>query len=424
VIREDPERRGLLYAGTERGVWVSFDDGAHWQSLRRKLPIVPIHDLAVKNGDLVAATHGRGFWILDDISPLRQLEPERVRRDAYLFAPRRVYRASFTGGASNGARHDAGPPKAGNPPAGAMVYYWLKNAHEPVKLDFLDAHGAVIRSFTSVADSGRDSTSAAADDDDELPRRREPHAPNKAGLNRFAWDLRHPHPVDFAGMVLWAGLPVGPRVVPGTYAVRLTVNGHAQQTQRFVLLPDPRSRTTQADLVEQYALVDRIADTISAANNAVRTIRNVKAQLKMRETQVPAAGEREYRSLASALADSLSHIEETIHQVRTHASEDPLNYPIQLNDKLAELLAYVDNGNTRPTAQDHAVFQELSSRLARQLGALHAELRRLESVNAFLSTVGVGAIVPSTEELTRSGAKPTPITEEETDEQPDDDHSR
>jgi photosystem II stability/assembly factor-like uncharacterized protein len=417
VIREDPERRGLLYAGTERGVWVSFDDGAHWQSLRRKLPIVPVHDLAVKNGDLVAATHGRGFWILDDISPLRQLEPALVRADAHLFAPRRVYRASFTGGPTNGARHDAGPPKAGNPPAGAMVYYWLPSAHVPVRLDFLDAHGTLIRSFISKTDSASDSASTASDAEDELPRRRAPHASNKAGLNLFTWNLRRPDPVDFQGMVLWAGLPAGARVLPGTYAVRLTVNGHSQ-TKRFELLPDPRSRTTQADLAKQFALVEGITDTISAANNAVRTIRNVKAQLTVRETQLPAGSAREYHSLATALADSMSRIEETIYQVRTHASEDPLNYPIQLNDKLAELLTYVDNGNSRPTTQQYAVFHELSTRLGRQLAALHTELRMLDSLNAYLRTVGLAAIVPSTEEPARPNEKSTPISEEEDD----DDH--
>ena len=155
VIREDPERRGLLYVGTERSVWVSFDDGAHWQSLRRNLPLVPVHDLAIKNGDLVAATHGRGFWVLDDIAPLRQLSPDVVGRDAFLFTPRPVYRATFSGGPTNGAQHDAGPPKAGNPRSGAVVYYWLKSPNDTVALDFLDAAGRVIRSFSEPREKRR-----------------------------------------------------------------------------------------------------------------------------------------------------------------------------------------------------------------------------------------------------------------------------
>ena len=169
VLREDPERAGLLYAGTERGVWVSFDNGANWQSLRRNLPIVPIHDLAVKEGDLIAATHGRSFWILDDLSALRQLNPEITRTPAHLFKPRKVYRASFGGGGGNGAA--GGRPTGANPPSGAVIDYWLAQPRQVVTLDFLDTQGKVIRSFTSqqdptvAADSIRaDSVRAARND--------------------------------------------------------------------------------------------------------------------------------------------------------------------------------------------------------------------------------------------------------------------
>jgi len=150
VLREDPERAGLLYAGTERGVWVSFDNGANWQSLRRNLPIVPVHDLAVKEGDLIAATHGRSFWILDDLSALRQLTPAITRTPAHLFKPRKVYRASFGGGGGNGAA--GGHPTGANPSSGAVVYYWLAQPRQLVTLDFLDSQGKLIRSFTSQQD--------------------------------------------------------------------------------------------------------------------------------------------------------------------------------------------------------------------------------------------------------------------------------
>jgi len=387
TIREDPERRGLLFVGTERGVWISFDDGGHWQSLRRNLPIVPVHDLAIKNGDLIAATHGRGFWVLDDISPLRQLTAAVVARDAYLFAPRPVYRATFSGGPTNGAQHDAGPPKAGNPRSGAVVYYWLRSPNDTVTLDFLDAAGRVLRSFSSRV--AHPSDTASAIEDVEVPVRRQPVAPNKAGLNTFAWDLRMPDPASFTGMVLWAGNPVGPRVIPGRYAVRLTVNGHAQ-SQSFVLRPDPRSKATQADLVAQFALLTRIADTIGAANNAVKTIRTVRDQLAARSPQLGDAKEA-----ASALGDSLTRIEEAIYQVRTRASEDPLNYPIGLNDKLAELAAYTGQGNARPTAQDYAVFTDLATRLDAQLRRLRSALGTLKSINSALGKTGAPPIVTS-----------------------------
>ena len=385
TIREDPERRGLLYAGTERGVWVSFDDGAHWQSLQRNLPPVPVHDLAVKNGDLVAATHGRGFWVLDDISPLRQLSPQVIGRDAYLFAPRPVYRAEFSGGPTNGAQHDAGPPKAANPRSGAIVYYWLRSPNDTVRLDFLDARGRVLRSFGSAVANPADTSNGV--EDVEVPVRRRPRAPNKAGLNTFAWDLRMPDPASFTGMVLWAGNPVGAEVVPGRYAVRLTVHGRAQ-TQSFVLRPDPRSSATPADLAAQFALLTRIDDTIGAANNAVRTIRSVRAQLSARASQLGDA-----RGAATALDDSLSAIEQAIYQVRTRASEDPLNFPIGLNDKLAELAAYTGAGAARPTGQDYAVFAELATRLHAQLLRLHAALGALAGINAALGKAGASPVV-------------------------------
>src|SRR5205814_2528586 len=150
VLREDPERAGLLYAGTERGVWVSFDNGTNWQSLRRNLPVVPVHDLAVKEGDLISATHGRSFWILDDLSALRQMSPAIVSSQAHLFKPRNVYRAGFGGGGGTGAA--GGHPSGQNPASGAVIYYWLKSPRQVVTMDFLDAKGAVIKSFTSNQD--------------------------------------------------------------------------------------------------------------------------------------------------------------------------------------------------------------------------------------------------------------------------------
>src|SRR6185437_4905645 len=224
-------------------------------------------------------------------------------------------------------------------------------------------------------------------EDVEVPVRRQPIAPNKAGLNTFAWDLRMPDPASFKGMLLWAGKPVEPRVVPGRYGVRLTANGRAQ-TQWFVLRPDPRSNATQADLAAQFALLTHIADTISAANNAVKTIRSVRTQLGARSSQLGNA-----KDAAAALEDSLTNIEESIYQVRTRASEDPLNYPIGLNDKLAELAAYTGEGHARPTAQDSAVFKELATRLDAQLGRLHSALGGLKSSNTALSKAGASPVV-------------------------------
>ena len=432
VLREDPERAGLLYAGTERGVWVSFDDGANWQSLRRNLPIVPIHDLAVKEGDLIAATHGRSFWILDDLSALRQMSPEIPRSPAHLFKPRKVYRAGFGGGGGNGAA--GGHPTGANPPSGGIVYYSLAQPRQLVTLDFLDAQGKIIRSFTSqqdptvAADSIRtDSVRSARNDSlrragvapdttaraeargeeappsEEGPVRRPPppRVASKAGLNMFAWNLRYPDPSVFDNMILWAGSIAGPVVLPGTYAVRLNVNGQ-RYTQPLTIVKDPRSTATNADLKEQFDLLMRIRDKTSQANDAVKTIRNMKAQLADRAKRIPADKSVAFSRIATDLSNRLATIEGEIYQVRNQSGQDPLNYPIKLNNKIAALSGVVGGTDAKPTSQSYAVFNDLSAQLDRQLSAMRGALIVLPSINATLKAAGLPPILPSTEEIRTS----------------------
>jgi photosystem II stability/assembly factor-like uncharacterized protein len=430
VVREDPVRRGLLYAGTERGVWVSFDDGDHWQTLRRNLPIVPVHDLAIKDGDLIAATHGRAFWIMDDLSTLRQLTPAIVSSNAHLFAPRHVYRANFYGGANSGAT--GGGPRAANPPSGAVVYYWLKAPKQVVTLDFLDAKGNVIRHFTSEQDSAAAADSVAAgakkaarndslakagvskDSIMKLERSSEETAPpaaggrrggpqttrvaNKQGLNMFDWNLRYPDAVTFKGLVFWGGGVTGPVAPPGTYAVRMTTGG-VTQTQKFDILKDPRTNATQHDLDAQFAFLMKIRDTLSAANNAVRTVRNVRWQVEQR-TNALAAGDRPaFERQTAPVLQKLSTIEQAIYQVQSHASEDPLNYPIRINNKIAALGGVVGGAAYRPTDQSYEVYNVLTAQLATQLNALHTTLAELKGANSYLAAHNATAIVPSTAEV-------------------------
>jgi photosystem II stability/assembly factor-like uncharacterized protein len=428
VVREDPEKAGLLYAGTERGVWVSFDDGASWQSLRRNLPIVPVHDLAIKEGDLIAATHGRSFWILDDLSALRQLTPSVPREPAHLFKPRKVYRAGFGGGGGNGAA--GGHPSGANPPSGAVIYYSLAQPRQLVTLDFLDPQGKVIRSFTSqqdptvAADSIRaDSIRTARNDSlrraglapdtttrseargeespgDEGPIRRPPppRVANKAGLNMFAWNLRYPDASVFQNMIMWAGNVAGPAVLPGTYTVRMSVNGR-QYTQPFTVVRDPRVTASDADLREQFDLLMRIRDKTSQANDAVRTIRNLKAQLADRAQKITGPRAATFTQLARDLSARLSVVEGEIYQVKNQSSQDPLNYPIKLNNKIAALAGVVGGVDARPTSQSYTVFTDLSSQLDRQLQAMRGALIVLPAINGALKEAGLPAIVPSTEEL-------------------------
>jgi photosystem II stability/assembly factor-like uncharacterized protein len=428
VVREDPERAGLLYAGTERGVWVSFNDGANWQTLRRNLPIVPIHDLAVKEGDLVAATHGRSFWILDDLSALRQMTTAITSGQAHLFKPRNVYRAGFNGGGGTGAagRHPAGE----NPPSGAIVYYWLKSPRQVVTMDFLDAKGKVIKSFTSNQDSTvaadsvkADSVKAARADslrkagakpdstvrteargeetqpDDDTPRRTPPppRVSNKAGLNSFSWNLRYPDAVTFRNLIMWAAGTQGPVAPPGAYTVRMSVAGNTQ-TQGFAILKDPRSTASQAVLDEQFAFLVAVRDKTSEANNAVRRIRNVKSQLTDRASKMPAAQQPAFKAKADAFASQLSAVEAEIYQVKNQSGQDPLNYPIKLNNKIAALGGVADGTDARPTDQTREVFRALSAQLDAQLAKLNTAMQSLASINADLKSAGVAEIVPSTDE--------------------------
>ncbi|HEY3747326.1 MAG TPA: glycosyl hydrolase [Gemmatimonadaceae bacterium] len=446
VVREDPERAGLLYAGTERGVWVSFDDGANWQTLRRNLPIVPVHDLAIKEGDLIAATHGRSFWILDDLSALRQLHPDIARTPAYLFRPRKVYRAGFGGGGGNGAA--GGHPTGANPPAGAVVYYWLAQPRQVVTMDFLDAQGKVIRSFTSQQDPAAatdsirgDSIRTARNDslrragqtpdtttrseargeesagDDGPPRRPPPpRVANKAGLNMFAWNLRYPDASVFQNMIMWAGGIAGPVILPGTYTVRLNVNGQSYR-QPLNLVKDPRTTATDADLREQFDFLMRIREKTSQANDAVKTIRSVKAQLADRVKRMPANKREAFSKVAASLTDRLSAIESEIYQVKNQSGQDPLNYPIRLNNKIAALAGVVGGADAKPTSQSYTVFNDLSAQLDRQLSAMRGQFIILPSINAALKQAGLPPIVPNTEEVRTA---PTPgavsvTTEEDAD---------
>jgi photosystem II stability/assembly factor-like uncharacterized protein len=437
VIREDPVRAGLLYAGTERGVWVSFDDGAHWQRLQRNLPPVPVHDLAVKEGDLVAATHGRAFWILDDLSVLRQYAAGLTDKDMQLFKPRDAYRTTF-GGFFFGPGGPASGPAAGLPPLtgwdGVVVNYWLKRPGQKVTLEFLDAKGQVIRKLSSEQDSvaRADSLRIAAEraGRDSLSRRRAdslaalgvlpaslrpdttdvrqqqggwrytppPRVPSRVGMNRFAWNLRSEDAAGFTGMIFWAGGTAGPVIPPGAYSVRITA-GDQTATQTFNVLRDPRSSATPADLDAQYAFLVQVRDKTSEANNAVRTIRNVKAQLAERRGR--AAGRAAaLDKLAAALESQLSAIEEEIYQVKNRSGQDPLNYPIKLNNQLAALAGVAASAEARPTAQSYEVFKLLAADLDVQLGRLSQLLSSgLAGVNAELGRLGLDKITPSTVEL-------------------------
>jgi len=375
TIRQDPEQPSLLYAGGEYGLYVSFDDGARWQSLQLNLPIVPIHDLLVKEGDLVAATHGRSFWILDDVTPLRAIAAGAVRGDRHLFPPRPTYRVG--GGGFGGDAAGVGQ----NPPSGVVVHFFLEEKPADAKLEVLEANGTVIRTFAAGASE------------------RENRLDVQAGMNRFVWNLRYPDASRFEGMIFWAGGTQGPRAAPGTYQVRLTV-GDWSATVPAEVVKDPPSSATQADLDAQFRFLIRIRDRVTAANDAVTKIRAVKrdvegalARLRAAGDAVPKTAADSVRALSKALTDELTSVEEAIYQTKNRSSQDPLNYPIRLNNKIAALAGVVSQGDNRPTDQAQAVFDELSAELQTQLDRMDAALReRIPAFNAAVAALDLPAV--------------------------------
>jgi photosystem II stability/assembly factor-like uncharacterized protein len=392
VIREDPNKRGMLYAGTETGLYMSFDDGAEWRAMQFNLPVVPITDLAVhkREQDLVAATQGRSFWIFDDLPLLHQMmETRPAAPTTRLFKPEVAYRMQGGGGFPLPATATVGR----NPPNGVVVYYSLKaKPSSEVILEFLDSSGKSIRKFTAAAprpspSPGQVTTSpeqpAAAEEGGPPGAGAPARLPTDVGLNRFIWDMRYPDAVRFPGMILWAGETRGPRIVPGGYQVKLTVDG-ATMVENFEVKRDPRLSATAADYAKQQELALKIRDKVSETHNAVIQIRDVRKQVedllkRVRETGSsggqPASGNGQpnvkvINDAATALNKSLAEIEETLYQTKNQSSQDPLNFPIRLNNKLAALGGVVARGDAAPTDQSYAVYDELVAQIDAQLQRL------------------------------------------------------
>lgn len=381
VVREDPARRGLLYAGGEFGAYVSFDGGANWQSLRLNLPVVPIHDLVVKDNDLIAATHGRSFWVLDDLTPLRTLDSTVARADAHLYQPRDVVRfgGGFGGGSGAVGR---------NPVGGGVVYAYLKtkpDSSATVTLDFLDSAGTLVRSYTTRRAPGADTLQVS----------RVPLDSVRQGMNRFVWNLRYPDAVSFPGLIMWAGGVTGPLAPPGPYQVRLTVNGRSQ-TREFRYVSDPRVRTPAAEYAAQFAFLIRVRDRLSDANGAVVRIRALKDQIEQVRTRLAdQANAAAIRAQADTLRQHLSAVEEEIYQVRNRSSQDPLNYPIKLNNKIAALMGVASSADARPTDQTVTVFEELSAALQVQLDRLSRIVdTEVPAFNQLVREANIPALTP------------------------------
>ena len=312
-----------------------------------------------REDDLVVATQGRSFYVLDDMPLVRALASGKLPDSPlHLFAPKPTYRYIGGGGfGGGGGSTDAGK----NPPAGVVLYYNLKaKPKSDVVIRIKDASGKLVNEISSKPEPKE--PSMLEEDED---RRAAPKPGTKPGLNRFVWDLRYSDAVKFPGMILWAASTRGPQVVPGTYTMEISADGHTE-TQTVLVKPDPRVSSTPEDYAKQLELALQVRDRFSAANQAVIDIRSAKKQLDTyASTAAPALA-----SEAKRIDAKLSTIEDAIYQTKLRANEDALNFPIRLNNKLGALLGTVTASDTSPTAQSYEVFKELNAQLQVQLEQL------------------------------------------------------
>ena len=377
VIREDRVRRGLLFLGTETAVYVSVDDGSYWQSLRLDLPATPVHGIQVTTNDLVIGTHGRSFYVMDNIAVLRQAGAETTNERVVLFDPSDATRSVSRG---------------------VFVDYFLKEAAEKVTIEFIDAAGATIRTVSGGNEpepSTGEGTPAREEEEESGPRgTAAPRATGRPGMNRFTWDMRYAGAREFPDLILWAGSTRGPLAPPGRYTLRLTANGVTRAQEFAIRRNSAVPGVTDADLQEQFTLARQINDAVNAANVAVLRIRHVKDQIGARTASL---ADPALRTAGESLSAKLTDVEGEIYQHRNRSSQDPLNYPIRLNNKLAALQGTVESGDGRPTDQAYAVFKQLAARLDTQLARLDAIVKT--DLAAFNTRLTAAKLKPVTDAI-------------------------
>jgi photosystem II stability/assembly factor-like uncharacterized protein len=395
AVRVDPRRPNLLFAGTEQGVYISFDDGAHWQPLQLNLPASPVNDLVIKNTDLVVATHGRSFWVLDDITPLEQYQDSIPQQEAYLFTPavasHTVFRGSFFAAGGNVGK---------NPPAGAVIDYWLKTSlkkpdqpkneaasagvaaakseatpasstetkkpdtDEPPKItiEILDSSGKVIRKYPKKEESASD------DEEDFFSRDRNAGSlPADAGLNRFVWDLRYEGATKVPKAPLWGGNTDGPEALPGTYQVRLTVLGKSYAAP-LEIKADPRLKISQEDMAKQFDLLLKIRDKVTETDDTIIQIRDVREQINAINTRLKSDPRAKIIADAGKNLDTkMTVVEEALIQTKAKSGQDVLNFPVRLNNHLVALSGVVGSADSAPTKQSYEVFDMLNKDIDEQL---------------------------------------------------------
>ena len=383
TVREDPVRQGLLFAGTEFGLYASFDDGANWQSLQLNLPITPVTGMRVAHGDIAISTQGRSFWVLDDMTPLRELTSEVADAPVHLFQPRDAYRVTKGGGGGLG---ELGPAPA---PSGASIHYSLAEGHDaPLTLEVLDQSGGVVRTFSSDSASATEARTARLETD--------------AGQHRVYWDLTYPGPEIVESAVIW-GYTGGVKAPPGEYRVRLT-SGDIEQTASFRVLKDPRlDNVTQADFEEQFRVAMAVRDSLTQVGEVLEELQGIMAQIDEVVEKAGFAGQSEaVTPLADTVDANLTEVQEELMQTRNQSGQDPIRFPPKLDNQWVELYnfltgvdGYISGGpEGRPTAGAMERYEDLNAEWrrvrGRYQGVLNDHVRRF---NELVERLGLPAVV-------------------------------
>ncbi|HQZ97798.1 MAG TPA: hypothetical protein PLP21_15860, partial [Pyrinomonadaceae bacterium] len=387
TIVEDPNKKDFLYAGTERGIYYSANGGEIWLPLQLNLPIVPITDITVqkREKDLVVATQGRSFYVLDNLPVLYQLS-EAEKATAYLFKPEDSYRTAGGGGFRLPATATVGR----NPASGAVVNYYLKTKPaKDVTVEFLDSQNSVVRRFARRIDPAGTESAASAG----FGGGADPQPSADLGFNTFAWNYRLPNAATIPGLIMWGGSLAGPRVPPGSYSVRLTVDGKVIATEPFSIKADLRLMTTQDEFAKQFDLMKKINAKLTETHNAINELRDIRTQIESVSRRLKPEN-KDIVDKAKDIVRKLTEVEEALHQTKIRSGQDALNFPIRLNNKLAALSSFVDSSDDGPTASAYVVFADLTSQVDVQLAKFNTvKLQDLAEFNKQYLAKGLPVIV-------------------------------
>ncbi|MDT7832458.1 glycosyl hydrolase [Flavobacteriaceae bacterium S356] len=360
AMRADPKRKGLLYAGTERGMYISFDDGKNWKPFQLNLPVVPITDLAIKNDNLIAATQGRSFWMIDDLTPLHQLTSDVATKDVILFKPQDSYRMG-------GGRGRTSKTMGTNHPGGVAINYFIKEKDDKsvVSLSIFDDKNELIKTYSTKPNK----------------KKKEEKLTVKDGNNIFYWNMMYPGAKRVRGMILWWASLNGPMALPGNYKVTLTV-GDATTSQNFTILKNPISEASFADTKAQFDFINEINKKMTEIHTALENVKKVRSQVKALKKSIK--DKKKHKAMldyASALVKDMTKVEETLYQTKSKSNQDPLNFPIRLNNKLGHLNSLTRIGNYAPTQQaidfKNAITKDIDKELAKLYAMFDVRVKEL-----------------------------------------------